>query len=885
MQGLTRRVALIFERHLRLAHLRGPSECLLPPLRTFTTLPLHLEQHGRKPRTQARTKISGHDLPSSGSESTGDKYDRSNGLSATRAKEDKPVVRWFNQLTPWSKDRRISDPDNPDADDDTGEVKWLKQEIDRLDGELREMSGEGDDDKTLIEHSLAELPPEHQKGARAYIKKLESLKAENTKKIEQQVRQLEIKWTLAPQQDAYLRHLNAYIRKATIWGLEKYTLRRRVWLSYARCKAFLPPFLHLIPHDTWGILLSCQAVASVSDDPHWATHVIQLVEDMRDTGVQVDPRQNALYIEALRFEGRLHDAISEWRLLGQSVQKDDREAAEYELLGVRLFTSQGDLGKAEEIASKYLETGDKSESRILIPIIDTWIGRKDEIGMKHAWALYLRLRTQLGADITMDDYDNVSLSFLKVNRTDLALAVFKDMMLTGKQSGYDSLELSKISLGLVGKLHQAASDTPEVNKISLTAMTSMPRSYQNKFFYGSWMKKLIGMGETDSAASVLELMYERGVTPSPKHLNGIIGAWLRTTSDHQKKKAEQMAWGMIHQRLDFVRRRSKEPALTGPTSSNLHDQDLSAPAHERRAIPRATMETYCILLLYYSRRGRWGDLQVLQNALESGQMQPNSYWINHLLFARLRRGRHDLVWAGYSDMFSDVVTPDLETFECLWGCERAHLDPHNRSKTHQKTCRFPTPRRLMREMISWLQTYDKGNVAGGHPSIAADISRELCEEIVRCTAQAGDWPGTLVALYVLRDHFGFYPDKSTTHFVGLLFARSITISPKELPSKPKNHTTQVHQIKMTKQARVDKILQLVHDERAAKLAEAGYDDFEELDEFIRREERLFVLAQFLRMVLRRTAPAGRDITGDIAQAASEMGVPGLNMDDPLPYNR
>ena len=783
-----------------------------------------------------------------------------------------PVVRWYHQLSPWSKQRWLADPDNPDADDDTGQIKQLKQEIDRLDNELREMSGDGPGGKTMIEPLLQALPLEEQEKVREYIREEERLEKQRANALARYLPTLEIKWELPPQQNVYLRQLNANLRTATI-RMSEYTLRRNLWQSYARCKAFLPPFTHLIPEDSWTILFNVQAVASMRDDPHWASHLIILLEDMREVGKQLRGDQLMLYIEALRFEGRSAEAVEEWQDLRKLVENDKRASAEYELLGVRLFTSQGDLGKAEEIASRYLESGESSESRILIPIMDTWIQRKDEIGMKHAWALYLRLKMGLGADITMADYDSVSLSFLRGNRTDLALAVFKDMMLTGQRTDQDSIKLYKKSLAFVKEMQERATNMPEVNRISLTAMTVIPKSFHNKYFYGSWIKKLIGMDEADSAAAVVELMYERGITPAAKHLNGIIGAWLRTRSDHHKAKAEQMAWAMVHQRLDFVKIRNQGRSPTGPATTDSNELvDLSLP-QARRFVPAATIETFCLLLQYYGRRSKWNDVHIVQNALKLGEIKPNSYWVNHMLYMDIRQDSHETLWTRYSDMFDSMVRPDLETFSCLWKCEKAHLDL-NKLRSHRH-CSFPSARRIMWEMISWLKAGDTSQ----YQLARDDFDKELYETIIRCMIRTQDLPGAIVALYLLRDYFDFYPDKTTQQLVGrhvvrFLHSKRPTASRSRIEGKV---------VKRRKEKVVDEILQLVHHERARTLAEAGYDDFEELRDEIRREERLYVLAEFLRTIMRKTMSSGTDIEEKIREAALEMGVAELKIKDPLPY--
>ena len=787
-----------------------------------------------------------------------------------KSDSEEPVIRWYQQLTPWSKHRRLADPDHPDINEDNVEVKWLKQEIDQLEEELQEMR----DPKTFFEPFVKELSPGDQNLLWDEFKKEEIREAARTRALAQHLPKLEIKYAIPLHHRIHLRRLNAYIRKATV-HIGEYRLRRNLWQSYARCKAFLPPFLHLVPDDAWTILYSAQVLAMNRDDPYWARHLITLVSDMKSQGKQLQLDQVACYIEALRYEGRWEEAIGEWQGGRKMVQDDQRASAEYELLGVRLFASQGNPAKAEEIASKYLETGDRSESRILVPIMDTWIGRRDDIGIKHAWALYLRMKMQLGSDMTMKDYDSVSVSFLRGNRTDLALAVFKDMMLTGHQTEQGSVELYRKSLGLVGKMHASAISVEQLNHMSLTGLTVLPRHFQNKFFYGSWMKKLIGIDEADAAASVVELMYERGVKPDPKHLNGIIGAWLRSRSDFDKDKAEQMAWAMIHQRIDFVRKRNFSLSTETTDAVEINGKSVEIPPHVRRSVSPATIETYCLLLHYYGRRVMQDKIHLVQAALEMGELKPNSYWMNHLLYIDLHRGRHDLSWARYAE---DAVPPDLETFAALWDCEKAHLD----ALVIYRKDPFPGPRRIMYEMMSWFESCRKRE----RQMLRREFSRELYEQIIRCVSQAHDLQGTLVALYALRDSFGYYPSSDTNETIIHQVARigiNHTDDNRLKGTKKRFRLRHRHKIeKRNNESKARVALILVQVERNQFRVAAGYDDLDHLDERIQKEEGLFVQAEYLRRIVRQSMPPGEDIETSIKQAASEMGVMGLNMEDPLP---
>lgn len=812
----------------------------------------------------------------------------SSGAYLEDSKSDKPKIRWYEQLLPWSSKRRRVDPSDLGADEND-EAMLLKREIQRLDKELREMEGEGQEGKTLIEPLLATLSVEDQQKAREAIRQdqlQEALKAKEAAQVKLErakllpkKEELEIQLQLPLEQSVHLRTLNMNLPKAA-GNMADQDLRKKLWQAYARCKAFLPPFLHLIPDKAWSVLWASQQSIS-TDDPHWALHLIILSEDMLAAGKELDAFEMILYVEALRHQGRQDEAIVQWQNLENHLGDDKQALEEYELLGVRLFASHGNPQKAEEIALNYLGVEKQEDTRILIPILTAWAQRGDAVGIKHAWALYLRLRTQLGSKITMDDYDMICLGLLNVGRADLALAVFKDLMLSGgEQTEQGSLELYKKALGFMGKTQSSAITVEDLNKISITGLTVLPRRFQNKFFYGSWMKKLIGMGAVDAAASVIELMYERGVKPDSKHLNGIVGAWLRAGTVKDREAAEKMAWAMIYERLEFVKKRRQHSSIPSPAQVP-SVQGVRLPPHLRRTVSPATIETFSLLLQYYARRSREENVQLIRDLLTMAEITPDSYFINHLLYNDLRHGQHQTAWKKYLQMFRRVK-PDLETFACLWDCEKAHLD----SLVIHRSDWFPGPRRIMSELMNW---FSKLSRAERRP-VREDFSKELYDQIVRCLGRAGDLSGILAALYAMKESFGLYPDQNTARLISIAVGRLGIGEPGLQKSRrglqKRRRSRHRHPQREANVARISRVLQIMTEEREEVLVEAGLNHIQQCDADIQKEERLFVLAQFLRTVLRRMAVDEAAVNANIEKAAWEMGVSGVRMEDPLPsYNR
>ena len=789
----------------------------------------------------------------------------------------KPKIRWYQQLLPWSTTRTPADGDLAHLPGEQyEEAKWLKDAIAKDDADLRRM--EGLEGKTMVEPLLATLAKTDARKIRDAIQAEDLRDARREEQVAAVKRRLDkhlpkkeelaIQMQVPREQNTYLQSFNENLHK-TSTNLTSKNLRKKLWQAYIRCKAFLPPFLHLIPEKSWNVVWASQQTAT-PDDPHWGPHIITLSEDITKGGKELNVYQRILYVEALLSQGRQVLAIEQWQDLRKHIGDDQKASEEHELLGVRLFASHDDPEKAERIALAFLGSEKQEESRILIPILHTWAQRRDDIGIQHAFALYLRFRAHVGSDITMDDYDHITMSFLDVGRTDIALAVFKDMMLTGQNTDEGSMELYRKSLDIMGKTQESAITAEDLNTISLTGLIVLPRKFQNKFFYGCWLKRLLGMGAVQSACRVIELMYERGVQPDAKHLNGIIGAWLRSGEDKDMEAAEKMAWAMIHERLEFVSKRQRGEETEPPKLPRIKGV-LIAP-HLRRSVALANIETFSLLLQHYGRRVKYDNVELIKSTLKRAEIRPNSYFTNHLLYLDLRCGELSAAWTKYKEMCG-TLKPDLETFACLWELEQSHLD----TLLIHSYDRFPGPREIMYEMMTWFSTLSAQR--NDYEAIKQEFNKQLYDRIIGCMASASDLEGLIVSLYALKESFGFYPDMETYKLVTIRVSR-MKVREQKYVLKPGRYSLGRGQRRI-KANNIAGVLGLVIGQREATLAQHGLKDVAEIDDDIQREEGLFRLVDFLRAVLRRIGKDDGAVESNIHKAAWVMGVGGIRMEDPL----
>ncbi|KAL8959788.1 MAG: hypothetical protein Q9193_003400, partial [Seirophora villosa] len=626
-----------------------------------------------------------------------------------------PKVTWYQQLYPGAQDKRLLE--DGDEDPDISEASQeVQRRIAQLEKELQELRGNRPQDSReqgfLIEQLLGQLSEEDRTRLRLALQETKLSAAEEAEveaesealarkavgKLagghgaeilrDAEFDELETALDLEPQQIPPFRRLRTCLKHAANKNSDP-KARKDLWVSYERCKRLIPSFIPHLPDECWDILWRNQR-ASSSDGRDRTPHLSILAQDILQSGKKLSMEQRSTIIDTLLTEGRLEEAQAHWDLQSRSSRKEKDDS--HGLQGVRLFVALGDLDKASRIAESILEAEKPHTARCLIPVIEGWAKESTENSIRNAWNSYLNLRRNLGSTIQISDFDKIAMCFINAGRADVAMAVFKDMMLTGRESEYGSDQLYKTSLSLIGLLQSRSASPSEVTNVSLNALTTLPRRFQNKFFYGSWIKKLLGLGEVNGAVSVVELMYERGVTPDAKHVNGVIGAWLRSGLAAHKKKAEQLGWAMIQQRLKFVQtRRGNEPSR----SVQMKDEvSVHVPSQIQRVVPSATIETFSLLLQFYERRSNHDAVHDLKKHLDLAEIAPNSYFMNHMLYAELRRGQHQVAWQIYQGMKA-VVKPDLETFACLWDCEKAHQD---RLTIHQ-TDDFPGPRQIFGEFL------------------------------------------------------------------------------------------------------------------------------------------------------------------------------------------
>lgn len=471
-----------------------------------------------------------------------------------------------------------------------------------------------------------------------------------------------------------------------------------VYKAYHAARKSLAHSWDSVPVDMWDFVWKVFS-ADESINPHRLSHVSMLAMDMSDAKVQLNPSQQLATIEAVFVEGFESKALDNWKRCMPSLGAASAETfKDFWELGVRMYCRTGDMDQAQRAVDKLLKQ--HSDPRILLPVVRSWSERGTPQDHDNAWGAYWQMRELLGPDMKLSDYDKVVSVFLATNQTENALYAFVDMMSDGQ--------------------------------INLRKQKYMPSVVANKFFLGKWLKRLIGAGDLNGAHKVVEFMRSKGVQSAPIQINGLIGAYQRAGGIGNVELADELAWGMIDSRIDFVRAR-KEGAVES------YSQKGPAP------LPRATLETFSLLAENYRSRDLFSRLDELWKALSDAEICPDAFMMNQILESYVQGGQTREANELYHSLVQKRgVAPDPYTYSALWktlGVSRLHrIGPEIRKQEVRST------RAMFAETAKHRDAFPPEGMDG-----------QLARKILHSFRQLPDDAGFLVALTSLKEIFNFLP--------------------------------------------------------------------------------------------------------------------------------
>lgn len=641
-------------------------------------------------------------------------------------------------------------------------IKQLEKELEALKSQspfvgIEEL--EGDENQKVLAESLAELEDAAKLSVGNPASKRGAKRMRSTK-CTFETERLEIDLRLPEEQAKSLRNLNIALRET---AAEPHGIKwpRQLWQRYVSSKKEVTGLLQLLPGAAWKVLWDSQYNSKILSDVR-SQHLWALVDDLVQAGQSLTPTQKLIRIEGRLAANHPHEAMSLWDEEYEELAEHADLSEAFLPLGVKLRVEVDQMSDASELAAKLAKDKPSVAVSCFLPLIEKHLHAGTAESIEKAVNAYFITRITLGDAISLEDFDRLTLCFLQNGQPDFAIGVFKDMVLAECKSTNEAVVLRRKARDVFDHFQSTSSDFVESsNERALKMLQFLPRQFQNKYFYASWLKRLIGLDELEAAQKVLELMHHRGVRPDAKHLNGIMSAWLRRGTSHGRDTALELGRGMIRARLDFVaRRRADSGPIALPMDLQSESTSNFSPDQE---LPPATIETFSILLLYYVRSNMKTSTASLLQTLHLAELEPNVFFTNHVLLSHKRAGDAAAAWDLFCTTTKNGLRPDMDTFATLWDICKDHSEGHSPGRSQA----FPSPRALFGHMSAWLAILP----AKANAEARATVSSETFLQIIRCFSLARDLRGTLVALYAMRDHFGLYPDMRAARLIAMLVAR------------------------------------------------------------------------------------------------------------------
>lgn len=504
----------------------------------------------------------------------------------------------------------------------------------------------------------------------------------------------------------------------------------KAWSYFVQAKSVLSDPQRLVPNNAWNDLW---AIFSWESDrnPHRMTHIRGLCQAMIAHGVQLSDEQQFLQIEAAYSEGYEKVAIENWKRLCPTQGGSQPSAMAFWGLGVWLWSQQGDIARAERACQAVLDRASAStpaDSRVLLHLIRAYASTSDLADAEKGFRLYRRMRdlaAKLDKPLEIEDYDDVISVFLTSGHTDYAMYAFTDMIYSGSVNLYGNKKL--------------------------------PSSTRNSFFFGKWLKRLIGAGDLDGAYKVLVYMQENGVMAASVQVNGLIGSWLRSRTIENRKKAEVLAWSMIHARKAFVELRQRELSIEWPI--RLYDGRPNNPKHngddlDYTMVPRATAETFILMAENYRERGLFRRLEELFVAYKECEIGGDAMMMNELIMAAVTQGDTEKVRELYDLMVHEhAILPNTDTYAVLFkslpintlrGRQLHRISPALSADSQRQA------RAFFKDMVSSMGLHlERRRTRHG------ELSEEQVKLILHSFRKCADWAGVVVVLVCLRDLMRF----------------------------------------------------------------------------------------------------------------------------------
>ncbi|KAF3001494.1 hypothetical protein E8E13_008858 [Curvularia kusanoi] len=535
-------------------------------------------------------------------------------------------------------------------------------------------------------------------------------------------------------------------------------LRAPIWQAYTMAMKRRVNTGRYLSKWAWNVLWKSQ-YADFSDPSRRRVRLARIDRYLRNARAEPIAGQIAYRAERNFMAGREDDAFDMWT----RHYDENATASEYLDTGIRLYALAGHPDTARRFMDVLLRLHPDWDTSIMTTVFRGYTSSLEGKHHDEARKLYCLIKGRMGLNGDQDAYDACLAGFLEARLLEDALEVFRDMI------RHDSLETKtapgelkhRYVAGVIRRLNSIyalATDVSAMTSIALAAINVLPVVFHSHV-YSDWLNSAIVETSPQAAASILDLMIQRGYQPETEHFNSLLRILYRTKAPENILKAENIGWKMIEETpsSQVVSDRPPFGSRVNAIVNKLHNYSATD-ARFSTTMPAASTTTFALTMRHHALNEQWEHVDYLTRRLREQNVEVNSTIMNVMMENSCQQGNFVEAWQMYKNLTGEpdqvtAVFPDGQSIRVLWKILRLALsDPENRNNPS-----LPTPRQLLHETSEWWTLIrQRPDVDRFKQGLAAADMGAIAKLVLHCFSYARDIPGVLVALHFLREKFGIH---------------------------------------------------------------------------------------------------------------------------------
>ncbi|KAF2750898.1 hypothetical protein M011DRAFT_437526 [Sporormia fimetaria CBS 119925] len=596
---------------------------------------------------------------------------------------------------------------------------------------------------------------------------------------------------------------------------------------------------------------------------------------MLSMGITPTTRQKISYMQCMFLVGKEEEALEEWEACYESVNLSGNRANEPMLMatGAKMYAFAGNGDRARQIARELYTDHPLWDTGVMMAVFRAYTRSSEGEHHETAFRIYRKIKTMFKTkESAKTGYNSCFIGFIEARQLGFAKSVLADMVKDGHLAqSYSDEDISEV-LQKLHLLYRLAGDAVKSTSIALRAITVLPPAYHSRVF-ADWLKAIVVRRIPQAAAQILEVMGRRRHGPETIHFNLFLRALFETREREMELKAENIGWQMV----DALRRSqpNRQRFSDARDIRKFLNSSPSQSANSFQKVPPANAVTFALLMQYHGDRDGLEHVDYLSRQLKQMDIAPNEEIMNTWMNIQCRQGNYNEVWRIYKSLTNVAegergVFPNGASFRCLWRTLRLALGDDDA----RENSTLPSPRELLAENIKWWdlvrRRFDSNRFRSGLDGPEHGALNSL---VMHCFSYTTDLPGSLVAIFAMRDCFGLMPSNKSANILHQQVAWV------DLHGQTQSFKAQYSKSGVPKQ----KMLQIIHIyniliEGRLKRKNITAEQYADMQAEKKADIMLDTLAEFIRAILKRQQPP-EVVEEMIDQAKQEIGLPQLYTGD------